>query len=84
MADIKVGKITHYFDKISVAVVEVENTLSVGDQIRITNEEGELTQKVDSLQVEHEKIETAKKGDTVGMKVDGPVSEGDEIYKVGE
>lgn len=84
MADIKVGKITHYFDKIGVAVVEVENTLSVGDQIRITDGEEKLTQKVESMQVEHEKIDTAKKGDTIGMKVEGPVSEGDEIYKVGE
>jgi len=84
MADIKVGKITHYFDKIGVAVVEIENTLSVGDQIKIVGGEEELTQKVGSMQVEHEKIDTAKKGDTIGMKVEGTAKEGDEIYKVGE
>jgi len=84
MADIKVGKITHYFDKIGVAVVEIENTLFVGDQIRITSGKGESTQKVESMQVEHEKVDTAKKGDTIGMKVENPASEGDEVYKVGE
>jgi len=82
MADIKVGKITHYFDKISVAVVEIENTLSVGDNIKIVGHEEEFTQPVDSMQVEHESVQTAKKGDVVGMKTIQPVKEGDEVFKV--
>ena len=82
MADFKVGKITHYFDKIGVAVVELSDSLSVGDNIKISGHDSELTMPVTSMQIEHEQIKEAKKGDTVGMKVDQEVKEGDEVYKV--
>jgi len=82
MADVKVGKVTHFFDKIGVAVVELSGTLASGDMIKISGGDREFTQRVDSMQVEHEQIGEAKKGDTVGMKVDQPVKEGDQVYKV--
>jgi len=82
VADFKVGKITHYFDKIGVAVVELSDSLSVGDNIKISGHDSELTMPVTSMQIEHEQIKEAKKGDTVGMKVDQEVKEGDEVYKV--
>lgn len=82
MADKKVGKITHYFDKIGVAVVEILETLKVGDSIKISSGAGEFTMTVDSMQVEHEQVAEAKKGETIGMKVTQPVSEGDEVYLV--
>lgn len=82
MADFKVGKVTHYFDKIGVAVVELEDTLAMGDKIRIAGTKDEFTQTVNSMQIEHEPIQEAKKGMTVGMKVDKPVAVGSEIYKV--
>ncbi len=84
MADFKVGKITHYFDKIGVAVVELTGGLAVGDTIKITRHgSDDFTMPVSSMQVEHEQIKEAKKGETVGMKVDQPVKEGDEVFKVG-
>ena len=76
------GTVSHYYDKIGVAVVEVTSVLHVGDHIKIAGS-GEFTQAVDSIQVEHEKKESAKKGDTVGLKVIQPVHEGDEIIKIG-
>lgn len=82
MTDFKVGTITHYFDKIGVAVVELSDSLSVGETIRITGNGGDFTQKVESMQIEHEQIENAKKGDTVGMKVEQPVQPQNEVYKV--
>jgi len=82
MADIKVGKVTHYFDKIGVAVVELTDRLAVGDTIRISRSSSDFTQTVSSMQVEHKQIEEAKKGDTVGLKVDEPVDVGDEVFKV--
>ena len=82
MTDFKVGKITHYFDKIGVAVVEVENNITVGDNIKITGHDHEFTMPVGSMQVEHQQVTEAKKGETVGMKVDQPAKPGDEIYKV--
>jgi len=82
MADFKIGKITHYFDKIGVAVVELVDRLAVGDTIRVSSRDGDFTMTVQSMQIEHEQIQEAKKGDTVGLRVDQPVKEGNEVYKV--
>lgn len=82
MADFKVGKVTHYYDKIGVAVVELTDSLSVGDTIKISGHDKEFTMKVESIQVEHQQIHDAKKGDAVGLKVDQSAGEGDEVYRV--
>ena len=83
MADIKIGKITHYFDKISVAVLEVtDNPLAIGDKIKITGHDNDVEQEVASMQVEHKNVKKAAKGDIVGLKVEQPVKEGSEVYKI--
>lgn len=82
MADTKVGKITHFYDKIQVAVVEVLAPIKIGDRIKIVGRDGEFEQEVTSMQVEHENIEKAKKGDAVGMKIDQPVKKGSGVFKV--
>ncbi len=82
MADVKIGKIAHYYDKISVAVLELTDNLAVGDTIRISGHGTEFTQTVSSMQVEHENIQEAKAGQAIGMKVDQPIKEGAEVYKV--
>lgn len=82
MPDLKVGKVTHYYDKIGVAVVELTDSLSVGDEIRISGHGNEFTQKVASMQIEHENVETAKKGQAVGLKVDQKIKDGDEVFKI--
>ncbi len=82
MADTKIGKVTHYYDKIGVAVIELGDNLSVGDEIKISGHDNEFTQKIESIQVEHESVEKAKKGQAVGVKVDKKVKEGDEVFRV--
>jgi len=83
MADKRVGKVKHYFDKIGVAAIVFESKLSVGDKIKFVKNKKELfQQEVTSIQKEHENITTVKKGEDVGMKVDQPVKEGTEVYKV--
>ncbi|OGM57003.1 hypothetical protein A3E46_02315 [Candidatus Woesebacteria bacterium RIFCSPHIGHO2_12_FULL_46_16] len=83
MADFKVGKVTHYYDKIGVAVSELDGALAVGDKIKfVRGGEDLFEQTVESMQVEHEKIDSAKKGDVVGLKVEQEVREGAEIYKL--
>lgn len=82
MANTLAGKITHYYNKIGVAVVEVLSPIKVGDQIKISGHEKEFTHEVTSMQIEHEQIQEAKKGQAIGIKVDQPVKEGDEVYKV--
>lgn len=77
-----VGKITHYFTKIGVAVVELEDTLRVGDEISIEGTTTNFTQKVESMQIEHKNVEEAKKGDSIGLKVVDRVREGDLVFKI--
>ena len=80
-----VGKITHFFNKISVAVVKLtDDELNVGDTIHIKGKTTDFNQQVSSMQIEHQSIEKAKEGDEIGMKVDSPVHENDEVYKVVE
>lgn len=76
----QIGKISHYFSKIGVGVVELTGDLKVGDTIVITGHEHEFAQAVGSMQVEHEQVSVAKAGDAVGMKVDQAVKEGDKVY----
>jgi len=77
------GRITHFFDKIGVAVVEITGKLKVGDKIRVKGTTTDFEQKVDSMQIEHEEIKEAKKGDAIGMKVADRVREHDKVFVVG-
>ena len=78
-----IGKVTHYFDKIGVAVIKLDAPLKVGDTIRIRGGEAtDFTQEVKSMEVEHEKIEKARKGEEVGLKVKEKVREGYKVYKL--
>jgi translation initiation factor IF-2 len=81
----EIGRITHYFSKINVGVLELtKGTLQVGDTIHIKGHTTEIYQKVDSMQVEHEPVQKAGKGMSVGLKVDGHVRENDTVFKVEE
>lgn len=82
--DKEIGKITHFFGKISVAVIKLSEQLKIGETIKIVGHNQEFTQTIDSMQVEHQNIETAKPGDDVGLKVGQPVKVGDTVYKVTE
>lgn len=77
-----IGKVTHYFGKIGVAVIELSNTLKVGDEIRIAGGEVDFTQTVESMEIEHEEVKTAKKGDSIGLKVNQKVRDGYKVYKL--
>ncbi len=77
-----IGKVIHYFDKIKVSVIALTAPLKVGDTIRIVGGDVDFEQAVDSMEVEHEKIDKAKKGDEVGMKVSDKVRGGYRVYKI--
>lgn len=77
-----VGKVTHYYNKIGVAVVELEDELRLGDEISIEGKTTNFRQKVESMQIEHKPVEIAKAGDSIGLKVIEKVREGDRVYKL--
>lgn len=77
-----VGKISHFFDKINVAVIEVSVPIKVGDKISIEGHGQAFEQVISSMQIEHKSITVTKKGDSVGMKTDKPCKAGDLVFKV--
>ncbi|RLG16898.1 translation elongation factor-like protein [Nanoarchaeota archaeon] len=78
----EVGRVTHFFNKISVAVVELNGTLRVGDNIRIKGKNTDFEQTVESMEIEHKPVEEAGPGDSIGLKVKERVREGDIVYKL--
>lgn len=70
------GKVTHYYDKIGVAIVDLESPMKLGDMVKLARGSEELVQVVSSMQIDHLPVLTAKKGDVIGMKVSRPVAEG--------
>lgn len=80
----KVGRITHYFSKIGVVVVELSDTLSVGDRIAVKGPATDFQQTVTSMQIEHQNVEKAERGQSIGLKIDQKAREGDTIYKITE
>jgi putative protease len=85
MMEEEIGRITHYFSKIGVAVIEITaESLKVGETIRITGHTSDFTQTVESLQQEHLSVPEIRKGVSAGIKVKEHVREGDKVYKTKE
>ena len=83
MADFKIGKVAHYYDKFQVAIIELDADLSVGDKIKFARGgEDMFEETVESIQIEHEKKDSAGKGDVIGLKVESEAKEGAEVYKI--
>ena len=85
MAEEEIGKITHYFSKIQVSVINIEKgELNTGDTIHIKGATTDFQQKIESMQIEHEQVEKATAGQSIGMKVKEVVRQHDTVYKVTE
>jgi putative protease len=77
----EVGKVVHYYDKLGVAIIELQAPLAVGDTIKVKHGDAEFEQPVTSMQVEHQTVQSAKKGESVGVKVDQKAKEGSIVLK---
>ena len=85
MKEVEVGKVVNYFDKISVAAIEMtKGKIVVGDTIHIKGNTTDCTLAVESMQIEHESVKKAKKGDSIGLKVSERVRGHDKVYVVKE
>ena len=82
--ELEIGHVTHYFNKINVAVLSIKDELKVGDTIHILGHTTDFTQKITSMQIEHKNVNSVKPGDDFAMKVIEPVRERDVVYKVHE
>ena len=77
-----IGMISHFYPKISVAVVDLTDELKVGDKILIERGAESFDQVVTEMQIEHRNIREAKKGQSIGMRVYGSTKEGAKVYRV--
>ena len=83
MKEGKIGLVSNYFGKISVAAVEItDGTVSLGDTLHFLGHTTNFESKVASMQIEHKSVTEAKRGDSVGIKISETVRRGDKIYKV--
>lgn len=83
LAESLVGKVVNYFSKIGVAAIDLnEGELKLGDRIHIKGSTTDLTQTVDSMQINKVPVTIAEKGSSVGVKVQDRVRPGDEVYKI--
>ncbi len=78
----EIGEVTHYFTNIGVAVIKLSSGVKVGDSISIEGATTNIQQKISSMQIEHKNVESAKKGQSIGLKVKDRVREGDKVLKV--
>jgi len=81
MEEKPIGKITHYYGKIGVAIVKFNREVKVGERVHFKGPHTDFTQQLSSMQYNHQDIESAKKGQKVGIKVEQKVREGDEVYE---
>ena len=82
--DTLVGKVTHYFDRIGVAVLDLTAELKVGDHILILGRTTDIAQPVSSMEIDHHQVQSARPGMDVALLVADPVRVGDKVYKVVE
>lgn len=78
---VEVGRVTHFFSKISVAVVELTAPLAVGDRILVKGPLTDFEQTVESMQIEHKNIQKAEAGQSIGLKMTQLAREKDVVYK---
>lgn len=76
-----IGRVSHYYDKIGVAIVKFTGKVSVGDTLHFKGNKTDFEEAASSIQIKHNAVSSAKKGDEAGIKVSQPVREGDEVYQ---
>ena len=82
MPEVEIGKITHYYGQIGVAIIQLSDILKVSDNIHIKGHSSDFTQQIASMQIEHKDVPEAKAGDLVGIKVEQKTHPNDKVLKV--
>jgi putative protease len=83
MTESKVGIVTNYYRKISVAAVQItDGSIEIGDNLLFSCYCDDVETCVNSMEMYHKPVQIAKKGDSVGILVPHRVHKGDEVYKI--
>jgi putative protease len=84
MNGVRVGEVTHFFDRINVAAILLTHPLHKGDQVHFLGHGSDFTQEITSLQIEHEAVENAPKGEEVAVRVVKPVKAHTSVFLITE
>ena len=84
MREERVGTVSHYYAHLGVAAIVLESTLKVGDVIHVRGHTSDFTQKVNSIEIGHHRVDKAGKGEDIGIKVIEHSREHDTVYRVVE
>jgi putative protease len=82
MPEQEIAKVIHYYDKIMVALLKLSSDLSVGETVKFVYQGKESSQTIDSMEINHGRIQSAKAGDEVAVKLSEPTHENAKVYKV--
>ncbi len=82
MPENPVGRVTHYFDKIGVAVLDLSDAIRVGETLHFLGHSTDFKQTVDSMQIEHKNVPEAKPGQEVALRVAQKVHEHVQVFRV--
>ncbi len=83
MAEVELGKVTHYFSKIGVMAIQItQDTLRVGDTIHVKGHTSDFTQKIDSMQIDGQSVDEATIGQSIGLRTKEHAREHDHVFKV--
>jgi U32 family peptidase len=82
MEEIVVGKVIKYYSKINIAVIKLSDNVNTGDLLHFRGIITDFEQKIDSIELDKNKIDLAKKGQEIGIKVNEKVYENDEVLRI--
>lgn len=82
MSETRVGTVTHYFPKPEVGVIALTGKLEAGETLHFRGATTDFQQEIASMEIDHEKVESAGPGDEVAVKVKQRVRDGDEVFRV--
>jgi len=80
----RIGEVTHYYDRINVAVIMLSHTLKLGDQIHFLGHGSDFLQEITSMELDHKKIKTAGKNQEIALKVSKPVKKNTSVFLITE
>ncbi len=78
----QIGVVSNYFEHVGVAAIKLTDSLKVGDTLRFKGGETDFEQKIESMQIQHKQVKSAKKGDEIGVKVDERVRKDYKVFKI--
>ncbi|MGE5252222.1 MAG: hypothetical protein ACM3QS_18620 [Bacteroidota bacterium] len=82
--ELEIGKVTHYYSHLRVAVLELSAGLKLGDKIHIVGHSTDFTETVNSMEIDHGRVLEVQPGDNVAIRVIEPVHVHDLVLRVVE